>query len=207
MLKDGERIPHAILLFAWRLRAVLLFYHEDKTWQLAVFYKGWKMTPEMKSIDHTAIKVNQITIIFLNIAAFILDQPWIAFFTAIVLLAGTIVGKPGFLFMYSLVLRPLGFAKPRILQDNPEPHRFSQGLGGTIILAGSAALFLGAPLIGWALIWLVAALAALNAFGGFCVGCFAYYWLARFKIPGFNKQPPEGTFPGMRPKEFEANES
>ena len=51
-----------------------------------------------------------------------------------------------------------------------------------------------------ALLVLVAALAALNAFGGFCVGCAVYYWLARFNLPGFGKQPPNGTFPGMKPR-------
>jgi hypothetical protein len=165
------------------------------------------MLSKSQPVDHTALKINQITIIILNLTAFVLDEPWLAFVTALFLLAGTFLGKPGFLFIYSRILRPLGLAKPRIYEDNPEPHRFSQGLGGTFILAGSLALMVGATVIGWALVWLVIALAALNAFGGFCVGCFAYYWLARFKIPGFNKLPPEGTFPGMRPKEWKANES
>jgi hypothetical protein len=50
------------------------------------------------------------------------------------------------------------------------------------------------------LVWIVIALASLNAFGGFCVGCAVYYWLARFNLPGFGKQPPAGTFPGAKPK-------
>ena len=60
---------------------------------------------------------------------------------------------------------------------------------------------LGASGLGWGLVWLVAALAALNAFGGFCVGCAVYYWLNRLQIPGFRKAPPAGTFPGMRPQQ------
>jgi hypothetical protein len=32
------------------------------------------------------------------------------------------------------------------------------------------------------------------------MGCAMYYWLGRLKVPGFVKSPPEGTFPGMRPK-------
>lgn len=157
------------------------------------------MLTETQLVDHTAIKINQITIILLNITAFVINEPWLAVATALFLLAGTFIGKPGFLFIYSRILRPSGLAKPRIYEDNPEPHRFSQGLGGTLILAGSLAIMAGTAMIGWTLIWLVTALAALNAFGGFCIGCFAYYWLARFGIPGFNKRPPEGTFPGMRP--------
>jgi hypothetical protein len=46
----------------------------------------------------------------------------------------------------------------------------------------------------------VVALAALNAFGGFCVGCAVYYWLARLNVPGFAKTPPAGIFPGTKPK-------
>lgn len=90
--------------------------------------------------------------------------------------------------------------KPDILDDNPEPHRFSQIVGFVFLTAGSIALFLGLPVLGWTLVWIMIALAALNAFGGFCVGCAMYYWLARLKVPGFGKQAPAGTFPGMKPK-------
>jgi hypothetical protein len=62
------------------------------------------------------------------------------------------------------------------------------------------ALYGGATALGWGLVWLVIALAALNLFVGFCAGCAVYYWLNRLDIPGFVKAPPEGTFPGMRPK-------
>lgn len=165
------------------------------------------MEDKLIHVDHTAIKVNQITIIVFSILGFILNQPWIVFFTGMVMLAGTIIGKPGFLLLYTRALKPMGLAKPRIHMDNPEPHRFSQGLGSVFLLSGSLLIFLGSSLLGWALVWLVVFLAGLNAFGGFCVGCFVYYWLARMKFPGFNKRPPEGTFPGMRPKGLEGNES
>jgi len=84
--------------------------------------------------------------------------------------------------------------------DNPEPHRFSQGLGGVFMLAGSLALWAGYAALGWGLVWLVAALAALNAFGGFCVGCALYYWLGRLSVPGFHKSPPAGAFPRHAPQ-------
>ena len=35
---------------------------------------------------------------------------------------------------------------------------------------------------------------------GFCAGCAVYYWLGKLRLPGFVKDPPPGTFPGMRPK-------
>ena len=44
------------------------------------------------------------------------------------------------------------------------------------------------------------ALAALNLFAGFCVGCAVYYWLQKLGLPGFTRQPPAGIVPGMRPR-------
>lgn len=154
----------------------------------------------LRKIDHSAMTVNQVIIIALNITAFVLNLPWLAALVAAVMLVGTLLGRPGFGFVYQYALKPLGWVKPHVLLDNPEPHRFAQGLGGAFMLSGALALFGGLTVLGWGLTWMVAALAALNAFGGFCVGCFVYYWLTRFGVPGFSKNPPAGTFPGMRPK-------
>ncbi len=157
------------------------------------------METTLRKIDHSATRVSQETIILLNVLAFILNLPWLAGIVMIVMLLGTLIGVPGFGFIYRYGLKPAGLTKPHVLLDNPEPHRFAQGFGGVVMLIGTAALYLRAPVLGWALVWLVTALAALNAFGGFCVGCFVYYWLARLHVPGFTKNPPQGTFPGMRP--------
>ncbi len=155
----------------------------------------------LKPIDHSEMVVSQITLILLNTLAFLFDLPWLAGLIAAVMLIGAIVGFPGFGFVYRLLLKPLGWVKPHVAPDNAEPHRFAQGLGGTFVLAGALALWAGLASLGWGLVWMVSALAALNAFGGFCVGCFVYYWLARWKVPGFTKHPPAGVFPGMRPVE------
>jgi hypothetical protein len=151
-------------------------------------------------VDHSALKTNQIIIIALSILAFILNQWWLAAFVALVMGIGSALKVPGFGFVYKSILKPRGWMKPDVLDDNPEPHRFAQFLGFLFMTGGSIALFLGSSVLGWSLVWLVAALAALNAFGGFCVGCAVYYWLARLGLPGFAKQPPAGTFPGMKPK-------
>jgi hypothetical protein len=90
--------------------------------------------------------------------------------------------------------------RPDVLSDNPEPHRFAQGLGAAFLAAGVLALFAGWIWLGWGLVWLVIALATLNLFAGFCAGCAVYYWLNRLHVPGFVKSPPGQTFPGMRPK-------
>jgi hypothetical protein len=154
----------------------------------------------LQKVDHSALKANQLFIILLNILAFIFDLPVLAAFVALVMGIGSLLKVPGFGIVYKNVLKPRGWMKPDVLDDNPEPHRFAQFLGFIFMTAGSVALFSGASVLGWSLVWLVAALAGLNAFGGFCVGCAVYYWLSRFNLPGFNKQPPEGTFPGMKPR-------
>ncbi len=153
----------------------------------------------LKKIDHSALKVSQITIIVLSVLAFVLNLAWLAGGVGGMMLLGTLLGVPGFGFIYRYGLKPARLVRPHVLLDNPEPHRFAQGFGAVVMIAGTTSLFLGATVLGWGLVWLVAALAALNAFGGFCVGCFVYYWLVRLHLPGFTKNPPTGTFPGMRP--------
>jgi hypothetical protein len=154
----------------------------------------------LQKVDHSALKANQLTIILLNILAFAFNLPILAAFVAVVMGLGSLLKVPGFILLYRYIFKPLGLLKPDVLDDNPEPHRFAQFLGFIFMTAGSIALFLGAGVLGWSLVWLVVALAALNAFGGFCVGCAVYYWLGRLSVPGFTKTPPAGILPGLKPK-------
>lgn len=158
-------------------------------------------TQTLQKVDHSALKVNQITIITLNTLGFILNLPLLALIVAVVMGVGTLLKVPGFLTLYKYALKPWGIVKPDVLDDNPEPHRFAQFIGFVVMTGASIALYANAAILGWSLVWLVSALAALNAFGGFCVGCAIYYWLGQQKIvPAFSKEPPAGTFPGMKPK-------
>ncbi len=159
------------------------------------------MAPALQKVDHAALRVNQSFIIGLSIVAFILASPWIALFVALVMAYGTLRRQPGFKLAYTGLLKPRGWVKPDVINDNSEPHVFAQGFGAVVLGLGVAALFAGLPALGWALVWLVIALAALNLFVGFCAGCAVYYWLNRLNLPGFAKAPPQGTLPGMRPKE------
>lgn len=155
----------------------------------------------LKPIDHTTLKTNQGFIILFSLLAFLFNQPWIIALVALVMLTGSLLLKrPGFAFLYTRLLKPAGILRPDVIEDNPEPHLFAQGFGGTVLSGAALALFLGASALGWSLAWLVIALAALNLLAGFCVGCAVYYWLSRLKIPGFIKSPPSGVFPGLRPK-------
>lgn len=150
-------------------------------------------------VDHTAIRTNQATIIILLVLGYIFNVPLIVLAVSLFMLVGTVLGRPGFAFLYTGILRPPGWVKPDCIPDHPEPHRFAQGFGATVLLAAFVALSTGLVGLGWALSWLVVALAALNLFAGFCAGCAVYYWLNRLRVPGFLKAPPAGTFPGLRP--------
>ena len=154
----------------------------------------------LSKIDHSSLKIHQITLITLNILAFMFNAKWLSVVITIFLLVGVVIKVPAFGFIYNYVLKPWKLVKPDILDDNPEPHRFAQLLGSLFMGAGSIALYLNIGILGWGLIWLVAALAALKVFGGFCVGCAVYYWMARLNLPGFSKQSPFGIYPGKRPR-------
>ncbi len=154
----------------------------------------------LQKVDHSALKANQLTIITLNILAFIFNLPILAAIVAVAMGLGTLLKVPGFLPLYRYFYKPLGILKPDVLDDNPEPHRFAQFIGFLFLAAGSTSVFLSASILGWILVWIVIVLAALNAFGGFCVGCAMYYWLAKLNAPGFTKTPPAGIIPGMKPK-------
>ncbi len=144
------------------------------------------METTLRKVDHSALKVNQTFIIALLAIAFVFNAVWLVVLVAAVMLIGTAVPSLSlFKRIYQHVLRPAGVVKPNLIVDNPEPHRFAQGFGGVVLLAAIAALFAGASAVGWALVGLVIALAALNLFLGFCAGCFVYYQLNKLGVPGF----------------------
>jgi hypothetical protein len=153
-----------------------------------------------KHFDHAPISVNQGAIITLLLLSFILDTPWLVTLVAAVMLLGTAIARPGFGFLYHLLLKPSGWVKADVFADRAEPHRFAQAVGGLFASASAALLWLGAALPGWVFTWVVIALATVNLLLGFCAGCAMYYWLHRLKVPGFRQSPPEGTLPGLRPR-------
>lgn len=147
-------------------------------------------TPTARQVDQSALRVNQAFIIGLLLLAFVLSSVWLVAFVAGVMLLGTAVpGLSLFKAVYQRALKPAGIVKPDVITDNPEPHRFAQGFGGVVLLGALAALLAGATVLGWALVGLVVALAALNLFLGFCAGCFVYYQLNRLGVPGFAHSP------------------
>ena len=138
------------------------------------------MTNQTSTVDYSALRVNQALIIALLALAFLLNQPWLVVIVAAVMWIGTLVPRAGlFKLFYKHVLKPLRVVRPAPKADDPAPHLFAQGVGALFLTAGSLALLAGASVLGWLLVGVVIALAAVNLFLGFCLGCFMYYQLAR----------------------------
>lgn len=148
------------------------------------------MEQTIRKVDHSALRVNQTFIIGLLVLAFVLDSLSLVLLVGAVMLVGTAVPAWGlFKAVYFYILKPLNLVRPDVMVDNPEPHRFAQGFGGVVVVIAAAAFLAQLTLLGWALVWLVIVLAALNLFLGFCAGCFLYYQLNRLGIPGFTASP------------------
>lgn len=134
----------------------------------------------VSKVDHSLLKANQAFIIGLLVLAFLLNWTWLVAVVAVVMLAGSVWPQAG---LFKLIaqkgLQPAGILKPDVREDIPQPHLFAQAVGGLFLLAATVSFLLGAPVVGWVLAGIVVALAAVNLFAGFCVGCFMYYQLAR----------------------------
>lgn len=113
-----------------------------------------------------------------TLLAYLLDLPWLILLVGIVLAVGTIWPRAALFKQFYLKL-----LKPRVIDDDPAPHRFAQGMAATFMLLGSLALLvLHVDVLGWGLAGLVAVLAAVNLLFSFCAGCFTYYQLARLGL-------------------------
>lgn len=133
--------------------------------------------------DKSVLKTNQGTIIALNALAYILQAPLLVAFVGLVMLVGT--ADPRFaLFqqLYLRVLKPRGLVRPRVVMDDPVPHRFTQGLGGSFLAAATLAFAVGADLLGWSLAALVVALAFIAFAFDYCVGCQIFLLARRVGI-------------------------
>jgi hypothetical protein len=132
-----------------------------------------------KKVDTTALKFNQAMIITFTLLGFLFNQPYLVLFVGLVLALGTIVPRASlFKQFYLKLLKPNNLLKPRVIDDDPTPHQFAQGVGALFLLAGSSLLLtFNNELAGWTLAWIVIILAGVNLFLGFCAGCFVYYQL------------------------------
>ena len=143
-----------------------------------------------RRVDQSALKVNQAFVLVLLALGLVLNSLPMIGIVALVLLVGT--ASPDlalFHIFYRDGLRPARIVKPHVIIDNPEPHSFAQGFGGTLVTLGLIAQMLDYNLLGVALIGFVALLALTYLLLNFCGGCFIYYQLNRLGIPGFRHSP------------------
>ena len=139
-------------------------------------------TQSSPAVDRNALKVNQIFIIALLAIGFLLTNPWVVAFVCAVMLIGTIAPQAAlFQRIHRDLLVPNNITKKDLHAEDPAPHRFAQGMGGSVLLIATIALLAGASALGWGLVFLVIALAAVNVLFGFCAGCFVFFQLQRVR--------------------------
>jgi hypothetical protein len=141
----------------------------------------------MKAIpfDRSVLKVNQVILMGGLIAGYFvgLAQHGAAYVLpalAVMMLAGVASPRTNLARqIYLRALKPLGWVKPRVVVEDPAPHRFAQLVGGIFLVAASLVLLIGQLGVAWILGWIVAALAFLNFAFDICVGCIMYAQLVR----------------------------
>lgn len=135
-------------------------------------------------VDTHLGKFSQAGTVLLTALAFLLNQPIIVAITALILaLAAIAPGASPYRLLYRYLVLPLHLLRPRIVEDDPAPHRFAQGVGAVFLIASSLVLYLtSATAVGWTLDLIVFVLAGINLTVGFCAGCFVYYHLGRLGV-------------------------
>ncbi|GAA0504827.1 DUF4395 domain-containing protein [Deinococcus depolymerans] len=131
--------------------------------------------------DLSALKFNQLTVVFVTLLAVILTLPALTLILGAAMLIGA--AQPHLSPMraaYRLLGRPLGL-QPEVVDEDPRAHHFAQGVGGTFLLASAAFTLAGLPLVGALLGVAVIALAVLNLSQKICVGCIMYFQYRRLR--------------------------
>ena len=135
-------------------------------------------------VDTHLAKFSQACTVLLTAIAFLLNQPLIVIITAVILaLAALVPAASPYRLVYRGIVLSLRLLRPRIVEDDPRPHRFAQGVGAVFLIASSFVLFLThAAVVGWTLDLVVFVLSGINLIFGFCAGCFVYYHLGRLGV-------------------------
>lgn len=143
-------------------------------------------TPRPRPIDARAPRFNQGVLAGALLIGFVFDQRWVLPAWGVVLLLSALGGSDWgpFLRLYRDVLQPR-LGPPRDLED-PRPPRFAATIGTVFLALATISLLAGTPGVAWALGLIVAALAALAAVTGLCVGCEIYVWFKRHSRSGWD---------------------
>jgi hypothetical protein len=139
---------------------------------------------EFLRVDSHLAKFSQGCVVALTGLAFLLAQPVIVLIAAVLLAVSALMPAISpFRLLYRSVVIPLHLMRPRMVEDDPAPHRFAQGIGAAFLIVAMLVLFFTkATTLGRALDLIVFALAAINMTIGFCAGCLVYYYLGRIGL-------------------------
>ena len=139
-----------------------------------------------RQVDANALKTNQMTIVAVVLVAFVLGSGiGVGLILALAIALGLGAARPGagpIQLLYRRVLVSRGIVKPSPQSSDTAPHRFSQGMGGVVLMLAAVLLLAGATAVGWVLAGLVVALALVNLLFGFCAGCFVFLQLRKAGI-------------------------
>ena len=142
---------------------------------------------DVPKVDQTGLKTGQAATIILLLLAFVIGPVawWLVAAVALAQL-GSALALPfaPYRLLYR-ALRATNLLQPNPQPDHPQPHRFAMAIGTVCNAAGAILILTGSAVMGWALVWIVIALANLNFWAGFCLGCWMYYQLNRVGVPGF----------------------
>jgi uncharacterized protein DUF4395 len=146
--------------------------------------------------DRSVLKVNQTILMVGIVAAYFLSFlesgfAWVLPVLAVMMLAGTASPNANLpRLLYLNVLKPAHIVKPRVVVEDPAPHRFAQLVGGVFLAAASLMALLGVLGVAWILAWIVVALAFLNFAFDICVGCIMYAQLVRLGVLPLRRHSP-----------------
>ncbi len=145
-------------------------------------------------VDAQLAKFSQGCVVIMTAIAFIFQWPVLTLIAMLCLgISALAPAVSPFRLLYRYIILPLHLLKPRIVEDDPAPHRFAQGIGALFLIASTLLLFFTqATALGWALDLIVIVLSGINLTVGFCAGCFVYYHLGRLGV--LPKVRYEGSF-------------
>jgi len=135
-------------------------------------------------VDRNQGKFAQACTVLLVALAFIFQWPTLVAITAIALTLSVFAHQLSpYSLLYKGVVVPLGLLKPKIVEDDPDPHRFASAIGMVFLVAATILLFFTPfKTPGWVLDLIIFVLSAVNLIVGFCLGCFMYYHLGRLGL-------------------------
>src|ERR1051326_4949483 len=89
-------------------------------------------------IDAHFNKFSQGWVVGLTALAFVFNLPILLYIAALCLLISAIAPAASpFRLLYKGVVLPLHLLRPRIVEDDPAPHRFAQGVGAVFLVVAS----------------------------------------------------------------------